>query len=313
MVIDSPSLNILAAYQTESVAGFFMNKRNVVSGLVGRFSPVFADPNAYVINGYPDKQFIRDCLGLFKKLIQLILSRNAIINGRKMFGIASDAKQKLLEFSNLSKQIAGTSHDSCRSFILKNAGRAVRLACTISILSKDVKETISLKDMEAAINICDILMNHANFASGPNGLVSVEAAKKIETNFKASNTHLFDYRTAKQWLNSNKYSPESVVAALNYLCLHHHISCIPGEKGAPIFVTHPSLVDSCYFPTEYQYQYQTFIPCRTIHPVSMNDLMPLANPIAVQPLLPQVTSDDRNMIAEQPKFMDFSELAKNKV
>jgi hypothetical protein len=277
IMIDKPSLNIMTAFQTDRAVDFFRRKQNIASGLVGRFSPLFANPNAFILNSHSNQDQIKSNLQEFGDLLSNIFLANsrATMKQQQNYVLSDEAKHLLLNFAEDCRNAAQTSLKFISTFVLKNVGRAVRLACVLSHLHNPDKLFVSSVEMKYAINICLELQRHAAHASGPAGIISINAAQKIEEWFKCSKTALFDYRQAKQCLNSQKYSPEIVANALNLLCCQHHVICIPGLKRSVNYLAHSILVDPINLPPEYRYQFRAFaVPKRHIQPVTVSNLLP---------------------------------------
>jgi hypothetical protein len=133
---------------------------------------------------------------------------------KKIMGIpvTDAAKNMAIEFSMENKSLASVS-EHLSSFLYKLHGTACRIAGILPFIELDNSSfCITERHMQQAILISKELIPHEEFATNPCGLMCIEAAKKIEDWYCGSNRVVFEYRDAKQALNS-KYDSETVHSA----------------------------------------------------------------------------------------------------
>jgi hypothetical protein len=191
-----------------------------------------------------------------------------------LIDVSDQAKQMALTFRQ-ENLFDSNTYKYKKSFLNKLHGNACRIAYVLSLLENQNSNIINDIHMNQAINITKELFPHAEYATNPAGLKSVEAAIKLEEWFRTNQIPLFDYTKAKQALNS-EFKDDTVRSALKLLCLNGYIAQIPGQKRTVDYVVHPSIVHPSNLPLEYQYKFQTLIqPGQYVSPVSYQEVSAL--------------------------------------
>jgi hypothetical protein len=76
VTIENPRLNIMSGTQPETAVSFFNCERNINSGLLGRFFPIFINPNAFLINDNQYKDTFTNYRIYFNDAIQRIFKKS---------------------------------------------------------------------------------------------------------------------------------------------------------------------------------------------------------------------------------------------
>jgi hypothetical protein len=260
--IENPRLNIMAGTQPATVSEFFRSKRNIDTGLIGRFIPIFVTLNHnYDYVNYERAQSIQNFeTKKFSKLMEIILSFCLKIEKIQGIPVTETARQLALNFR--SQNIAlSVNNKHMSSFLHKLHGLACRIAGILSQIDLDNQSfCVNENHMRQAISIATELIGHEYFATNPCGLMSIEAAQKIEQWYRSHNRSIFEYSDARLGVSSHYgYGKETMQSALKLLCYKFHIAQIPGLKRAETYVVHPWIVDPCHLPQEYKYTYCSLI------------------------------------------------------
>jgi hypothetical protein len=204
IMIDNPRLNIMIASQPDRIIPFYNCRRNLTTGLIGRFNPIFINHNAYLIDGCTDRQYINSFKDQHTNLLISSYKHVYAINYPYIIQVSNEARQAATEFSNRNATQAKSLHPYMDSFMSKLAGTACRYAGIILLSDPTKKEMVITKaHMDSAIQIASLSIGHARYAIEPAGLQSLEPAVKLEAWYKSRNKCLFSYREAKQGLSSS--------------------------------------------------------------------------------------------------------------
>jgi hypothetical protein len=235
------------------------------------------------MDSYQDRQWINSFKDQFQNWLISSYKDVYTINYPFTIQVSNEARQAAIEFSSRNAAQAKTLHPYMDSFMSKLAGTACRYAGIILLSDPTQKEMVITKaHMDLAIQIASLSIDHARYAIEPIGLQSLEPAIKLEAWYKSRNKCLFSYREAKQGLSSS-YNKENVYAALDLLCLQHHLAMIPGPDRSDYYVVHPGIVHPSNLPLDYQFHYQEFLS-------QQHQLIQLP-PLQVQELLPPPKSN----------------------
>jgi hypothetical protein len=273
-VIENPRLNIMAGTQPATVSGFFSSKRNIDTGLIGRFIPIFVTLNYNYRNDNYEREQINEKFNKanFSTFLQRILIQSLRMNKATGIPITESARKLALNFRSANECLSSVNKHMS-SFLHKLHGLACRIAGILSLIDPyNHNYCVDERHMQQAIQIANELVPHEDFATNPCGLMSIEASKKIEGWYCGYNRVIFDYREAKQALNS-KYDRETVQSALKLLCYKFHIVSIPGLKKTETYVVHPGIVNPCHLPQEYQYTYCSLIQQQFLLPPLKHNLL----------------------------------------
>jgi hypothetical protein len=258
--IEYPRLNILLGYQIDRLSNFFKCKRNLNSGLIAMFLPIFISRNINAINIQQDiEQINAQCFNElkydFRRKILTIFRNSLKLNSPCIIYLSPEAKHSFDNISQTNFGITQYTYKYMEMYRDKFLGTLARLACILFVLDPNKrKKYIDITHMDLAHEIILNLLKHADFAVNPTGLQSIELATTIEDWYQPRNISVFEYSDAKRACNSH-YSREQIVAALNLLCAQHHLVMIPGPKRTDHYVVHPGLVTPS-LPENYRYHFQ---------------------------------------------------------
>jgi hypothetical protein len=315
--IDCPRVNILVSTQYGSVIEFYNRKAYQESGFLGRFLPIFINPDAYpILDSNADLNYKQQHELMKNNLCETIRYLYLINSSPKtpvLVEVSDKAKELNVNFRHHNDWRAKNSHKHMAPFMGKLHGTAARLACVL--MNLDFNRTdfvINDTHMSKAIEIANELVEHTEYLTGPFNLRVMNIADRLEQWYiwNNNNNPFFSYREAKQALSSS-VKPEELQAALELLIRYNHLLKIPGEKRAFVYVVHPGLLNPPTLPSEYQIQNWPFN-----QPANLNQepIFGLNTAFGQQQLLPgspeyqQLT--DR-IVFPQPDLTGLKELLKS--
>jgi hypothetical protein len=249
--IDSPRVNILVSTQYGCVIDFYNKKAYQESGFLGRFLPIFINPDAYpILDSNADLNYKQQHELMKNKLRETIqylyLINSSTSKPPSLVEVSDSAKRLNIDFRHYNDWRAKNSHQHMAPFMGKLHGTAARLACILMNLDLNRPDfVINDAHMSKAIEIANELVEHTDYLTGPFNLRIINIADRLEQWYiryiRNNNIPFFEYREAKQALSSS-VKHEELQAALDLLVRYNHLLKIPGEKRAFVYVVHPGLL-----------------------------------------------------------------------